>query len=193
MFFDTLQVFRFCVHDSLEPYAICRKSYDTKLESRISFRMSPEAFAQPIIPNPSDPIFRGHQTQERAPAFTFSGTFGECGPDVGTSKTSVGILFPGHQPVTLLVQSGQEHLHQLRHQRLFAIEMVKESALVTAASALTLLTVTSAMPLVAASSKAAFKRESLTKRGSFFFMYAFFAFVAFMLESLLNRLEIVFY
>ncbi|HTD62223.1 MAG TPA: hypothetical protein VK679_16325, partial [Gemmatimonadaceae bacterium] len=27
IFFDTLQVFRFCIHDSLKPYAICCKSY----------------------------------------------------------------------------------------------------------------------------------------------------------------------
>jgi AraC-like DNA-binding protein len=40
IFFDTLQVCRFCVHDSLKPYAICRKSYDTKLDSRIGCRMS---------------------------------------------------------------------------------------------------------------------------------------------------------
>jgi hypothetical protein len=40
--------------------------------------------------------------------------------------------------------------------------------------------------LVAASSKAAFKRDSLTKRGAFFFMYAFCALVAFTLESPLN-------
>jgi hypothetical protein len=38
--FDTLQVFRFCVHDSLKPYAICCESYDTKLDSGISSRMS---------------------------------------------------------------------------------------------------------------------------------------------------------
>src|SRR5580698_6120315 len=38
------------------------------------------------------------------------------------------------------------------------------------------------MPFVAASSKAAFSRDSLTKRGFFFFMYAFFALVAFILE-----------
>ena len=40
IFFDTLQMFRFCVHDSLKPYAIRRESDDTKLDSRISFRMS---------------------------------------------------------------------------------------------------------------------------------------------------------
>jgi hypothetical protein len=40
IFFYTLKVFRFCVHDSLKPYAICRKSYGTKLDSRIRFRMS---------------------------------------------------------------------------------------------------------------------------------------------------------
>jgi hypothetical protein len=40
IFFDTFQVFRFRVHDSLKPYAICCKSYDTKLDSRISVRMS---------------------------------------------------------------------------------------------------------------------------------------------------------
>src|ERR1700723_3875130 len=101
--FDTLQVFRFCVHDSLKPHAICRKSYDTKLDSRISFRMPLQAFAQPLIPNPPDLILRGHQTQQRAPNFTFSCTFGECGPNICTSEASVGILFVRHQSVKLPV------------------------------------------------------------------------------------------
>src|ERR1700723_210781 len=127
--FDTLQVFRFCVHDSLKPYAICCKSYDTKLDSRISFRMSLQALAQPGIPYPSDLIFRGQQTQERAPHFTFRCTFGECGPNVCTSKAPVGILFLRHQSVELLVQSGQQQLHQLSHQHLFVIEVIKESPL----------------------------------------------------------------
>src|SRR5580693_5345610 len=96
-FFD----FAFMILSSHTPSAANLTTRSSILESVFEclFRRSLSQLFQ------SDPIFRGHQTQERAPNVTFSCTFRECGPNVCTSKASVGILFLRHQSVKLVVQS----------------------------------------------------------------------------------------
>src|SRR5580704_254612 len=68
----------------LPTYAICRKSYDTKLDSRISLRVSlgvrSANFSKPIRPD----LLEASGSRAR-PKLYVQRTFGECGPDVGTS------------------------------------------------------------------------------------------------------------